>query len=508
MPHFQKPSMPRCSVLILFVCTAAVAAQPTCPPVEERDAEVLVFGAGATGITVARALYDNGLTNVLVLEAADRIGGRVRNVEFEGVQVELGANWITVQLAAPENNPIWTIARSTNVCPMIFTSSNPLETVLSNYDNYQAFDENGNIATRAYTMARDAVYEALLSAKSYSMQLQSSGDDDITVRAALENFGWNPSTPIEDVAEWFNFDFYIAETPDVTSLFVLFPDVNNYEFNEENDYFVTDQRGFSSVVDCIAEGFPEGNIRLEHTINSISHSDDCVCASVTSDGTERTMCGTYGVATFSVGVLQDFARRSLFDPQLSTSKQDFINSIRMGYYLKIFVSFPETFWNTSVEYIYRSDDKQGRYALIQPLNLLPGNPNMIVVTATEDEAVRISSQDVNTTKLEIMEVLRGIYGDDIPEIDNILVPTWINDPLYLGMFSSAPYLLTLEDHIRFSEPEGNLFLSGEANLVGENGYVHSAYCSGMETSGAILRATGRSTDRGNLPTCPLVDTAP
>ena len=183
-----------CSVSILFACTVAAVAQPTCPPVEERDAEVLVFGAGATGITVARALYDNGLTNVLVLEAADRIGGRVRNVEFEGtgVQVELGANWITVQLAAPENNPIWTIARSTNVCPTIFMSSNPLTTILSDYDNYQAFDENGNIATRAYTTARDAMYEALLSAKSYSMQLQSSGDDDITVCAALENFGWNP----------------------------------------------------------------------------------------------------------------------------------------------------------------------------------------------------------------------------------------------------------------------------------------------------------------------------
>ena len=133
---------------------------------------------------------------------------------------------------------------------------------------------------------------------------------------------------------------------------------------------------------------------------------------------------------------------------------------------------------------------------------------MILVTATEDEAMRISSQDVNTTKLEIMEVLRGIYGDDIPEMDNILVPTWINDSLYLGMFSNVPYLLTLEDQVRFSEPEGNLFLSGEANLVGENGFVHSAYCSGMETSGAILRATGRPTDRGNLPTCPLVDTAP
>ena len=87
------------SGLILFMCILDHVLAQTCPPVEERDAEVLVFGAGVTGITTARALYDNGLTSVLVLEAGDHIGGRMRNVEFGGVQVELGANWIQL---APE----------------------------------------------------------------------------------------------------------------------------------------------------------------------------------------------------------------------------------------------------------------------------------------------------------------------------------------------------------------------------------------------------------------------
>ena len=134
---------------------------------------------------------------------------------------------------------------------------------------------------------------------------------------------------------------------------------------------------------------------------------------------------------------------------------------------------------------------------------LPGNPNIILITVTGNEAVRISNQNINATKLEIMEVLREVYGDHIPEPDDVLVPTWINDPLYRGMYSNTGFGMTIEDQQRFGEPEGNLFLSGEANIVGYNGFVHSGYCSGMEASGAILQATGRPSNRSNLPRCQL-----
>ena len=495
------------SALILFMCILDHALAQTCPPVEQRDAEVLVFGAGVTGITTARALYDNGLTSVLVLEAGDHIGGRMRNVEFGGVQVELGANWI--QLAPKvgnkegKSNPIWTLAHSTDICPMIFTSLRPLANNFSNYDNYTVFDENGHNITTAFQTACDAYNQSLTLAEKYSIQLQFNDTNDITMRTALEKFHWTPSNPTEDVTEWYEFDFCFAELPDMTSLFGLFPAMKHYEFGN-TDYFVTDQRGYSSVVDCIAEGFPKANIRLGHTVSYINYNDDCVCASVLyTNGTERTMCGTYGVATFSVGVLKDFVNRSLFDPQLSTSKLNFIKSIHMAYYLKIFVSFPTTFWNPNVEYIIRSDTQRGRYPVIQPLNLLPGNPNIILITVTGNEAVRISNQNINATKSEIMEVLREVYGDHIPEPDDILVPTWINDPLYRGMYSNTSFGMTIEDQQRFGEPEGNLFLSGEANIVGYNGFVHSGYCSGMEASGAILQATGRPSNRSNLPRCQL-----
>ncbi len=48
--------------------------------------DAVVIGAGIAGITVARNLSDRG-RSVVVLEAADRIGGRTFNRPFSGLDV-------------------------------------------------------------------------------------------------------------------------------------------------------------------------------------------------------------------------------------------------------------------------------------------------------------------------------------------------------------------------------------------------------------------------------------
>lgn len=55
--------------------------------------DVIVIGAGFAGITAARELQNFGY-KVVVLEARDRIGGRVWTTELGGHKVELGATWI------------------------------------------------------------------------------------------------------------------------------------------------------------------------------------------------------------------------------------------------------------------------------------------------------------------------------------------------------------------------------------------------------------------------------
>lgn len=59
-----------------------------------READVIVVGAGLSGMIAARTLLAAGLTP-LVLEADDRVGGRILTEEIApGLPVELGAQWI------------------------------------------------------------------------------------------------------------------------------------------------------------------------------------------------------------------------------------------------------------------------------------------------------------------------------------------------------------------------------------------------------------------------------
>ena len=58
----------------------------------ERD--VVVIGAGASGLTAATELRKAGLT-VAVLEARDRVGGRLWTDDIDGATLEIGGQWVS-----------------------------------------------------------------------------------------------------------------------------------------------------------------------------------------------------------------------------------------------------------------------------------------------------------------------------------------------------------------------------------------------------------------------------
>lgn len=60
---------------------------------EAGKKRVLVVGAGMAGLTAARKLAEAGM-QVLVLEARDRVGGRIRTLRDQGEVLELGAEFI------------------------------------------------------------------------------------------------------------------------------------------------------------------------------------------------------------------------------------------------------------------------------------------------------------------------------------------------------------------------------------------------------------------------------
>lgn len=66
-------------------------AQRTSSP---RRPSVVVMGAGIAGVNASALLEKSGLVDVTLLEASDRVGGRIHSVEFGGDLIEMGAAWI------------------------------------------------------------------------------------------------------------------------------------------------------------------------------------------------------------------------------------------------------------------------------------------------------------------------------------------------------------------------------------------------------------------------------
>uniref|UniRef100_H0ZKZ9 Spermine oxidase n=1 Tax=Taeniopygia guttata TaxID=59729 RepID=H0ZKZ9_TAEGU len=72
----------------------------------KRQPRIVVIGAGLAGLSAAKALLESGFTDVTVLEATDRIGGRVQSVQIGHATFELGATWIH----GSHGNPVYHLA--------------------------------------------------------------------------------------------------------------------------------------------------------------------------------------------------------------------------------------------------------------------------------------------------------------------------------------------------------------------------------------------------------------
>eukprot|EP01084_Bolivina_argentea_P249661 418041_1 len=80
---------------ILLVFAAFINAQ--------EEVDIIIMGAGMTGISAARFLFDAGVNNFVVIEAQDYIGGRTKTIPFGGTGLNAGGSWISG--ACLENNP-------------------------------------------------------------------------------------------------------------------------------------------------------------------------------------------------------------------------------------------------------------------------------------------------------------------------------------------------------------------------------------------------------------------
>uniref|UniRef100_A0A6G1S8Y2 Spermine oxidase n=1 Tax=Aceria tosichella TaxID=561515 RepID=A0A6G1S8Y2_9ACAR len=66
-------------------------------------AQVVIIGAGLAGLAAAQRLHESGVDDVIILDALDRVGGRVHTISHSDYLLELGAQW----LHGADDNPLY-----------------------------------------------------------------------------------------------------------------------------------------------------------------------------------------------------------------------------------------------------------------------------------------------------------------------------------------------------------------------------------------------------------------
>ncbi|RYC78450.1 hypothetical protein BFJ63_vAg18675 [Fusarium oxysporum f. sp. narcissi] len=467
----------------LFLGTSQAAMIPhderssTC-----RKTKVAVLGAGVAGITAAQTLHNASISDFLIVEHNDYIGGRVRNAQFgkspDGTPycVELGANWVE-GLESPTGNvnPIWALAKKHGI-----------KNQYSNYSAILSYDQGGANDYLDLINKFDEKFEIAAQDAGYIM---TGNLQDTSVRAGLSVTGWKPKKDMHaQAAEWWGWDFETAWPPEQCGLqFGVAGNNATFKHFSDETNFVIDPRGFNTFIREEAYEFLEHEdprLLLNSTVKAIQYNSKGV--KVHMEGGD-CIEAEYAVCTFSVGVLQNNVVE--FKPKLPRWKREAIEQFQMGTYTKIFMQFNETFWPEDMEFfLYADPDERGYYPLFQSISA-PGfieGSNILFVTVVAQEAYKVEAQSDEETQDQILEVLKSMFPDkDIPKPVAFMYPRWSLEEWAFGSYSNWPVGMTLEKHQNLRANLGRLWFAGEANSAEFFGYLQGAWTEGREVGGRV-----------------------
>lgn len=465
------------ALLLFLLCalvTSSTVAQLECPA---NPSEVLILGGGLTGVAAAARLSALGENSFVLLEAQDRLGGRIRNEEVApGVNVNVGANWIHgVDQTDPTRHPLYALMQECG----------GLNGFYSDFESIRIYDENG------FSVSQSSLRSSDFSTATNSLP----GVTDDLARTAYTEAGWMPNGPNDNWVEWFNFDFSTINPPDTVSLQGFSNDATNNDFlarpgNTPSDYLITDNRGTVYLVECLANNFTnnspmtDSRIHLNTNVTRIEYNDNCVCATATENGQSVRYCGRNGIVTFSLGVLKQEAS-TLFSPSLPPAKTNaFTNQLNLGFYYIIYATFENRFWEDDREFIGVISSERGYLPVIGVVPESKGvNATMMPVTGeVAFELARLSDTDLRTA---ITQLYSDIYGNAATSPTNIVSFRWGLNPLFYGSYSNV-VPRGIEGLAEMRRPEGRMYFAGEGTSDRYNGFMHGSYLSGIATVNTIM----------------------
>jgi monoamine oxidase len=434
------------------------------------DAEVfdtLIVGAGAAGLVAAAELCRHPGT-VCVLEARDRLGGRIFTRREPGVSlpIELGAEFIHGRSPVTFS---W-LARS----------------------NAAVVDAGG----RRWVL-RDGEPQPgddLFARMKRGLAAIPRPRKDLPFSEFLERVAHRKLSPAaRQLARRLVEGFDAADATRVSTLATL----DEWSGNSGADApAFRPLGGYATLIDGLVSGLDTDRVRIR--LNTIVHSVQWQRGRVTIDamrhGQPTTVQARRAIITLPLGVLQlapgdAGAVRFTPDPR----KHKALAGLAWGPVIKVVLHFREPFWEQVDHGRYRDASFFNSPGAAFPTFWcpLPLRGSLLNAWAAGPNATRLSGKSEAEVTHAAIDSLQAAFGRKLKVrrmLERAYLHDWQADPFSRGAYSYVLAGAMSARRMLAAPVQGTLFFAGEAaNIAGESGTVAGALQSGTRAARLVLR---------------------
>ncbi|KAF3794878.1 putative polyamine oxidase 5 [Nymphaea thermarum] len=485
-----------------------------------RKPRIVIIGAGMAGLAAANRLYAHAgsanLFELSIVEASDRIGGRIYSSEFGGDRVEVGATWIH----GIGGSPVYNIAQQAQA----LHSEVPWERMDGYPDMEITITEDGSTADPSLLSSISMLYRGLMDfAGERKIFNDTGGDHKIRIavmaaercrsngfskngvsigsflRCGLDLYWSSMDTEAQKDRRKIEEDVF-AMHENTERTYTSADDLTELDFEAECEYRefpdeeITIAKGYSTVVHSLASILPSGCIQLGRKVDKVVWTKDPTELAKDSHYPVSVWCSDgsvifadHVIVTVSLGVLKAETvtnSAGMFSPPLPLFKKEAISKLGFGVVNKLFlqlepsVSVDDGEGFPSVQMVFdqkklrekQNHDCEIPWWIKKTVSFCPIHKNSNVVLSwfagkealemeslSDDEIIdgvsrTLSCLTLNSHKQCLKENERKLGKIRNAKIAKLLRSRWGTDPLFRGSYSYVAVGSSGEDMDLLAEP--------------------------------------------------------
>ena len=442
-------------------------------------ADVIVVGAGLSGLCAARELVRQG-KKTLVLEARDRVGGRmVRKSVIDDGWIDLGGQWI-----GPTHVGVLALAESLGVKHFDFYTQG--RTVVDYKGTLSTIDGPFPPSTALPTGWHTDVAEANRVWQQFH-DLAATIDVDRPWTgpgaAALDAQTVSTWLATATTSEFARFAVKhrmlndLGGDPDAASMLFALDAYSAGPDDEEPEKWLFDG-GAGQIPERLAQELGD-RILLQRTVFRIAQDTDTVTVS-TGNGDFSANFVIVATPPYLAGAID-------YSPPLPARRIQFTQRAPMGSVIKFAAIYPTAWWRAKG---LNGATVSDRTVLATGDSSPPGGkPGILTGFVSGPAAVRLTDQPEDARKKVVLSDFTAYFGDEAANPAQFVEMNWPGEQWTGGAYNAilAPGTLTTYGPA-IAEPVGRIHWAGtEASLSKWTGYFEGAVQAGNAAAAAVIK---------------------